>query len=93
MTKSSGLSGQPQFIKFHLNLLYAIYEGHWDGWFTTRDVWELILKYEENRGFIPRAVNRGIFITENSYKSNTPYNYKITPNIRDMILSFKEALK
>ena len=89
MANNSGLSGQPQFIKYHQELLYAIYKDHWDKWFTAKKVRKLILKYEEDKGFLTRAVNRGIFITENSYKSNTPYNYKIPLNIRDMILDVK----
>ena len=90
MTKNSGLSGQPQFVKYHQDLLYAIYQRFWCDRFYQYQIRDLLELRGEDRGFMPRAANHGIFKTENSHKTRIPLRYRIPPNIRDMILNLKE---
>ena len=87
MANDNELIEQEHFIIFHQDILYAIYEVHWDKWFTFKDIRTLIKIHEDNKGFMIRAMDRNIFETENSHK---PLKYKMTENTHDMVLNLKE---
>jgi|GEM_PF-3612608 len=75
-----------EFVKFHQELLYEIYNRCWLDWFKRKEVWDLILEHGEDRGFLTRAVNRGIFDYERGKLSHLPGKYRMQKKVRDELL-------